>query len=154
MPNQEVARRTVELIKNHEDQFNMSWWVSELLVGDVLKLDEGHPTCGTTMCAAGWAVLAAGYTIEKRDDNELYVSDSATGETFEPFRGNTLSSTDWVTAGASVLGISRDEANVLFFLGEDTALEVLEMIANGGQYTSLLGWPFDGSDEDETSADY
>lgn len=153
MPNQEVAARTVELIKKNEDQFSMSWWAN-LFNGETIAIEADDTTsCGTTLCAAGWAVLAAGYHIEKRDDNELYVIDPATGETFEPFRENRLSSTDWVNAGASVLGISRDEANVLFFLGEDTALEVLEMIANGGQYTSLLGWPFDGSDEDELSDD-
>lgn len=153
MPNEEVARRTVELIKKNEDQFSMSWWAHPPIAEPITIEEDDHPSCGTTMCAAGWAVLAAGFHIERRDDNELYVVDPATGETFEPFRENRLSSTDWVNAGASVLGISRDEANVLFFLGEDTALDVLEMIANGGQYTSLLGWPFDGSDEDEASED-
>lgn len=118
--------------------------------GDTISLDEDDtPICGTTMCAAGWAVLAAGFHIERRRDNDLYVVDPATGETLEPFRHHPGASTDWVNAGAHVLGISRDEANVLFFLGENTALEVLEMIANGEQYTALLGWPFDGSDDED-----
>lgn len=73
--------------------------------------------CKTTMCIAGSAVYLGHTAAEIKS-----VLD----------KGYSI---DWVTEGAKVLGLDRNEAKTLFYADNENALALLEAVAEGDEET-------------------
>jgi hypothetical protein len=60
------ARRVLEAIEIHKDNFDMYHWV--FFEGELDALEpNADPECGTTLCVAGWAAHLDGWRIRRSD---------------------------------------------------------------------------------------
>ncbi|SMF86465.1 hypothetical protein [Streptomyces sp. Amel2xC10] len=56
-----VAAAILDSIERHPDAFDMDSWFG---IATGSRVSPGHvPTCGTTLCAAGWAAHVTGWTL-------------------------------------------------------------------------------------------
>lgn len=109
-----VARATLEAIDAERDAFRMDAWIN-LPYGRKSLGPEDHPsTCGTTLCAAGWACHVAGYIITA--DEMVYRPGSSKRESIRD-------------VAARLLGLPP--RTPLFFVREERAYNELTVIANG-----------------------
>lgn len=129
-----VAQAALDSIRARPAAFNMSLWFSPngnpTGVGS-LAPDE-KPACGSTLCAAGWVVHVAGWTLVRLPRGE---------STYTNGRGEL----EWTRVLAEKNGVRRlvDEvANELLYIdaheepwhgSADEAIEFLERIATSGQ---------------------
>lgn len=112
-----VARQVLTAALASPYAFNMASWY--LPAGTDPERDTypelapgAEPDCGTTMCAAGWAAHLNGWTLAKwhaRKDGHT--------ESIE-------------RVGTRLLGLTDDQARVLFHASEPAALVLLEEIAD------------------------
>lgn len=106
MVNVDLARQTLQEIRDHEDRWNQHQWIE--------LQDSSDPACGTTLCFAGFAACLAGakfVPVEKVTDNgELAYY-------YQPPRVITPEGDDrHVEAyAADVLGLDPSEAHSIFY---------------------------------------
>lgn len=105
-----MARRILDAIETYPDSFDMDNWYFNI-GGNPLRPDQA-PSCGTTLCVAGWAAHLSGWTLSNgeaiKNGEKRYISD----------------------VGAEALGLD-DEASVNLFFGSDSAArEILEEMAD------------------------
>lgn len=146
MANTELAQTMLALIEANREAFRMeSWfdgertWQDEVTINPlIVELEDGTPTCGTTMCLAGWAAVASGYVLKSvvLPDKTLHgafaTKDSLDILCPEPgFGGTTSSYTDFVKLGAQLLDIPLNEADALFEANNAEAEYFLRLLASG-----------------------
>lgn len=112
-----MATAVLEKINQHPESFDMKYWAS-----DYVRADGDASVCGTTLCVAGWVAHLLGYTI-------LGVS----GAAFRPGRESKRRYVDQIAQEA--LELTASQAATLFYASKDTALRILEELADG------LGFP-------------
>ncbi|WP_181785667.1 hypothetical protein [Streptomyces phytophilus] len=112
----EVAAAVLEVVETNPDGLDMSAWFSSQ--GDAIQ--PGDDVSNTTMCVAGWAAHAAGWTL---------VYDDTEGRSYAEQDGVRLYVRE---AGRLALGLNRARAAVLFASDypAGAALAVLRHIAN------------------------
>lgn len=112
-----VAQGVLNYFEKHPERHDQNSWFT-IAVGDRRREDTNllseDNLCNTTMCIAGTAVFLTSGIEEFRtfqdDDNE------------------------WFDAGSTLLGLSYDEADWLFYSASDeTAKQAVEAIAGGSQ---------------------
>jgi hypothetical protein len=114
-------RKLADKIVKHEDKFDMHDWfhVSEdvdLSTKAVIEkvLEKRRPICGTSGCAAGWAVILFG--------------------TPEQVKGCIRGRDQWADVAQELLGMSNDEADIFSKTGlgvHDMAHDLREMAKEG-----------------------
>jgi hypothetical protein len=114
-----VAAETLRLIRLNWERFDMHTWAD--LEEDAVVFPDGD-YCGTSMCAAGWAVHAAGWVIKfifsERGEWMVRTTDPESGEELSiPF------------AAAKILNLTYDQT--FWFASEEAALNRLQAIADG-----------------------
>ncbi|MDG9703800.1 hypothetical protein [Streptomyces sp. DH37] len=105
-----LARAILDAIRAQPDAFDMEEWTN-LAPGE--ELEPGAITCGTTLCAAGWAAHLTGWTIvstplsvyAEKDERTCNIGDAA----------------------CEALGLTEDET--FWWEDEETAIHRLEEIA-------------------------
>jgi hypothetical protein len=156
-----MAANVLRSIVSHPDEHNQNSWFDfshglnmserktiEFTLQDALDENE-EALCGTTACAAGWAVMHDGWTVK---------NGIAAGLDSEPLtvvisKGDqTLRDPDFDEMGADLLGLSSREANLLFLIADDTeAVAALYVMATKGRFDKTLfesGCPIDIDDYD------
>jgi len=78
MANEEMVRKTWELVKEFENNWNQEWFITGEDKMSVKRLRENANICETSMCFAGFAILASGGSVEGGQFR------SANGEAVEP----------------------------------------------------------------------
>lgn len=114
--NRELAAKTAELIRMHPEHHNQNSWSNSN--DDVIITSHENLGCGTTMCAAGWASLAAGAHVDTSCDL------ATLGENVQSIE----------VMGRLVLGLEEREADKLFYTTtEHNVLIALDHLADYGQ---------------------
>ncbi|MEO3978799.1 hypothetical protein [Streptomyces sp. CAU 1734] len=119
-----VAAAVLGAIEDRPDMFNMNYWVNLPEYGYLLP--EETPSCGTTLCAAGWAARLTGWTIHERDDggpgvempDGCFTTSWAEKDGIREYVG---------IVGAHALGLDPEET--FFHSTADVALNRLRLIA-------------------------
>lgn len=128
------AQAFLDAVAAQPKAFNMSEWLK--MVGrDALSGLEpvqevgSPPACGTTMCAAGWIVHNAGYTLRGvlEDGWRPYFS------RFEAIAPNGRAD-DVGLVAAGLLGLNPGESEELFYGDDLHALAVMRRIARGDEW--------------------
>lgn len=103
-------RKELEFITAHPEHWRQDFWWADRSEFDNYDLDEDNPfqnassQCGTVGCLAGNAVAhSTTYFIQHESNGAFAPIHKATGHTW-----------DWHTAGAEVLGLTHNEAQMLF----------------------------------------
>lgn len=113
--NVKELRAVLEFAKREKEHFDMNSWVSLPTTSPFLKSDEAL-SCGTTMCLAG---TAAYFSLQENEVitswGEIYSYDRDTKS-----QGNPVQAVQ--TRGRAVLGLSWEQADVLFTLPDDLAV--------------------------------
>ncbi len=122
---QERFQKILNAVQLNPNNFNMSSWFNACPMEDwqdTLKdlLPQDEPSCGTTLCIAGWAAHNAGYRISQDGITAFDVSGC----------GIPIP-----TVARHYLGLDGDESTWLFHLVHDRALEALNELAKGGIIT-------------------
>jgi hypothetical protein len=128
---QELAAEIL-LIAEKGEHFNMSrWWSSEYREERLfLPAAQQELDCGTTMCAAGWALHLTGWDLRIRE-REGFTS-IAMAE--NPTTGETGSIHE---VAARALGLTSREAESLFHTSAPIAIELLRQLADGRPFDDL-----------------
>lgn len=105
-----LARAILDYIHTYPERHNQNNWIE--LDGELDTADMVNETniCQTTMCVAGTAVYLS------RPLNE-----------FRRYKG------DWETDGGQLLGLNWDEGDSLFYANNESALSLLEAVAEGDE---------------------
>lgn len=155
MPNTVLAQTILELIEANRAAFKMeSWfdgartWADDVTPDPlIVALEDGAPTCGTSMCLSGWAAVANGYVLKSviLPDRTLHGAfankDSLEIICPEPgFESTTSSYTDFVKLGAELLDIPLIEADSLFSSSEVEAEHFLRLLASGEEFDWAEEW--------------
>jgi len=115
----EVARATLDRIEAERAAFRMETWIEfpdESVESETgLSPDQSPVSCGTTLCAAGMIAHMLGWKIHSFGD--LY-KDGEAGHSIE-------------SVAREALGLDHHDAGVLFYSSEETALNLLDDIAQG-----------------------
>ncbi|MFJ2178918.1 hypothetical protein ACIOHE_39245 [Streptomyces sp. NPDC087851] len=118
----EVASAILDAIEEVPDAFSMNSWISLPSLSSLPP--TGEPSCGTTMCVAGWAAHLTGWTLV--DDGTIMVIPDADGVDTAidvyAVKGDTARLVDDVAR--DLLG-----PDISFYADADTALEQLRVIA-------------------------
>lgn len=111
MPNVELFKKILAQVTAHPETHDQSTWV------------ETSPYCGTTRCAAGWAVaLSKGENEGDYDFRRRYVRER-----------NLHFGWSYGNVGQHLLGIDDDQADALFYGADDAeAVELIREYAAGG----------------------
>lgn len=139
MANRVHALRTLaDMLEEYDRGFKMSDWMrvnyyDPISVEDGFVLKSGlSPTlCGTTLCAAGFATLNAGWEIKYQvgpTNQVIDVEYRFPGEVWSQERP------DWAGEGQDYLGIDDLTAKVLFYStgdGGKQAVEIMTRLAMG-----------------------
>lgn len=105
--NEKLFRQVLELIKQDRSLWNQETFQSRNYTS----------SCGTTCCVAGWAVtLTHGKFVPTEDPDAAYVGHWELPAHFERTH-------NFEVEGASLLGLSAEEANDMFFLITDETQE-------------------------------
>jgi hypothetical protein len=107
----EGLRSLLRFAKSHPENWNQSFWLFNNGQEPVIRTEEGpyKPSCGTTMCLAGFQAIS----IDKISP--------------EHFINEDLSYPAWA---AFRLGLTSDESEALFFSRNSNAEEIVEKILN------------------------
>ncbi|WP_331726416.1 hypothetical protein [Streptomyces sp. NBC_00470] len=104
MPNADLARRVLDQITDEDAAYDQEHWMQGVTV---LEPHRAPASCGTTLCAAGWAVHLSGYTI-KKEPGVCTIEYTADGPR------------DFVAHVAALeLGLNEEDAEWLFAEGDD-----------------------------------
>jgi len=128
---QELAAEIL-LIAEKGEHFNMArWWASESQEEELcLPAARQELDCGTTMCAAGWALHLTGWnlrTLKREGFSSIAMAENpTTGETG-----------DIKMVAARALGLTSAEAEELFFTSAPLAIELLRQLAEGRPFDAL-----------------
>ncbi|MFI5973557.1 hypothetical protein [Streptomyces sp. NPDC051452] len=126
-----VASAVLDAIEAQPHAFDMEDWVYFPDAGQLPP--DAEPECGTTLCAAGWAARAAGWTIVALDDDSrtqvLVRQPDGTDETVtvRTFAQKGEERRLIAQVGAEVLGLKPGET--FFYADASTALHRLREIA-------------------------
>lgn len=120
--NIELFKQINEIISTQPDRHDQGTWESQ------------SSACGTTRCVAGWAVhltvKADLFTLD--DDGYATTSPEVRALAAQQNRGGISKSRSIPRIARELLGLTADEATVLFFYAdEEEAREVVGMIAAG-----------------------
>lgn len=123
MVNVDIAKKIYDQITAYPDTFNMSSWAITRPYMEFVSPAQIHDVCGTTACLAGHAAILAGRAklVHHRDHVDGKILSS-----------QWLPDSDWVIDGCEALGISVDLGSVLFYKDDDTALDAIRILAEGG----------------------
>lgn len=121
MVNVELARQTLQAIRDHEDRWNQRQFVE-------LK-DETSPECGTTLCFAGFAACLTGAEFVPP---EVYFDDTENGTKYW-YQPNTVITPEGDTVGVEsyamdVLGLNYGQANTIFYNFTDDVDELASVV--------------------------
>lgn len=121
MPNHQLARKILDAIDQHPDNFDMADWFTRYDGNVTLRPTEDVVSCNTTLCVAGWAAHLSGYTLINR------MVDDADGQPeTEIIASKDGIERDLPAVALELLGL---ESNALFYTDEDGAREWLGNIA-------------------------
>ena len=110
MANAELARRVLDAIWQNPEAFDMDTWHDSV---DETPLDPNEdPSCGTTMCVAGWTAHLTGWRVWGSDASKDGVQ------------------RDVDDVAADALGLSKTDTAVLFYSTPWRAIEILEEMAS------------------------
>lgn len=96
---------------------------------DVLAMDSWEnrgADCGTTRCVAGWAISLTTQT-ELADGYRFHSAVLALAEEY----GIPIPGMPYPALARRLLGLSADEAGCLFYTDEETAAEIVRLMADG-----------------------
>ena len=125
-----LMEQVMTFIKDHPEQHDQAGWV------DLKYNPNTEEPCGTTCCFAGHAMLMSGeYKIIKDEIGEpVLVKKSLDRETINYFSDADIR-VDPEEAGATVLGLTDEEADHLFYsgtgVGHPPLEEAYKVIMNG-----------------------
>jgi len=137
-----LAEEEFEKKSNGRGGFYMGDWevtpskLPDEIVGDdfTLKAGVSPHLCGTTLCAAGFATLNAGWSIKYERIVDKYTGrQMGVSATYYDPQG-AIGKPEWRSVGAEYLGLGGLEAKVLFYSTDDhgeQAIEILERLAMG-----------------------
>ncbi|APC46315.1 hypothetical protein HWB05_gp053 [Streptomyces phage BRock] len=120
-------------------------------LNDILELidtedPEDKVDCGATLCAAGWACILNGYSLETVKDGYKYVTWAVKdGKHYEIQK-----------LGADLLELSEYDAEKLFLsTNDEEAIDALEIIAKGGKldWSDIIQEREDEEDDDDYDDD-
>jgi hypothetical protein len=163
MANVENARTLLAAVKEHQEAFDMNYW---LLVGplpeenvrnhqpltiELENLSEGLSACGTTLCLAGFAHFLSGRKVEVSPGywGSLYQGFNLRNEDGEYFN-MTVSIPE---SGQDYLDISDTLASVLFQATNNTAFDMLTDLAAGVPEEYVLQAWWNGAFDPSTAWD-
>jgi hypothetical protein len=109
----EVAQQVLDAIELYDAAFDMDTWFYTAGTGFLSPAET--PSCGTTLCVAGWAAHLTGWTLIKAPGSRVYA-----------VRGDRCALIP--DAAREALGLPNDE---LFHLSSEDALFRLRRIAAG-----------------------
>lgn len=106
MINKKMFYAIADLIEDNPERWDQDFWITDGWGSQNSVVYNGEEyICGTTQCVAGWAVVLqhGGYT---GDQNGYSIMSD----------GHTVYnvSDNWVIEGANILGLSREDAYMLF----------------------------------------
>jgi hypothetical protein len=146
MTTAEAAGKVLEFIRNHREAFEMDAWSgyeyhslrsNDVPDGHVIRLesiDQEYTQCGTTLCVAGFAAMATGWTqrivkqADTRNDHTWYDMNWINPE------GRMVEERciPFTTIGRDYLGLTEHQANVIFFTyNRSTVEDWMHRLANG-----------------------
>jgi hypothetical protein len=151
MANTELARKMLRLIKLNREAFDMDTWFNSqdgiMPQALVIELEnDSSPTCGTTMCLAGWAAVANGWVLKNQQvDGRIihgaFASKESTEVLYPEFWRDSLTNeevitnyTDFPKLGSELLDIPLKWADALFGTTADKAEYFLELLASGREF--------------------
>lgn len=130
MINTELFAKVRDVIKDQPDQHDQSTWESVLT-----------ESCGTTRCVAGWAIhLTTGEKVVHWEPGLPFIEASPSVRTLAAERNIQADSDDrdglTLIPGlaASLLGLTKAQADILFFADNKGALNCVELAADGDLY--------------------
>jgi hypothetical protein len=104
-PNAELAWNVYDAINANPAHFDMDNWARAAANAPMIGLEQlTSPECGTTACFAGWAIVLSGYQITR--DLEIV-------------KANRVVPTTFSTLAASLLGLSDEQAEDLFYVDNE-----------------------------------
>lgn len=120
------AQGVLDAIGADPEAFDMGFW----LWGTEHLAADAEPSCGTTLCVAGWAAHNAGYDLSRRRD--VQVGGIAISPQ-EPIAVASPQEAGYISEIARrLLGLDDESADILFAeCGADDAMEILRRIAAG-----------------------
>lgn len=136
MVNIAIAEHTLNIITNYPELHDQSGWVYNAETTDPEVTEE---TCGTTGCIAGWATI-------KHFDLKPTVHVDSYDSRYRRFNYQPPAGYDWESAGVEALGISRELAARLFYMGDESeAVQALTDLVAGIEEEDIVirirsGW--------------
>ncbi|BCP41489.1 hypothetical protein MINTMi27_15820 [Mycobacterium intracellulare] len=130
--NIELLTKVRDLIEADQKLLDMSLWAR--IPFDSVDTSEGpiKVECGTTGCIAGWAVQQAGDKLfVQSEDRHL---DYDTGEAFYSVSHSVAKNgrvCDIEVRARKLLGLTRDEADYLFFVENNQVVDLLSALIDG-----------------------
>lgn len=109
--NTELFRKIYTQIASEPESFDMGDWER-----------EGDPECGTTRCVAGWAIA-----FELDIDRKGFIYSKDLSELGKRFEVNP----SYFKVGAALLGLTHEEAYMLFYASEERAEQFVGLAARG-----------------------
>lgn len=140
MPNSIMAANVLRSILKNRDRHNQNYWVdfdgmflstrNDLISVGLEKMNADDEMCGTTACAAGWAMLHDGWEFfQGKLDSGDFVALGAK-------KGNVVhQDPNFLGMGSQILGLTDRQADILFLsASDDEAIAILYRIATTGEF--------------------
>lgn len=140
MVNSIMAANVLRSIVKNRNRHNQNYWVdfdgmsrsvrADLISVDLEKMKAEDEMCGTTACAAGWAMLHDGWEFfQGKLDSGDFVSLGAK-------KGNVVhQDPNFLEVGSQILGLTDRQADILFLrASDDEAIAILYLIATTGEF--------------------
>lgn len=118
MVNTDLLHRTLDEIRDHEDKWDQGQWVN--------LVDDTDPSCGTTLCFAGFAACLSGaeFVPVEEFDRTIYP-----GRFYQPDRVVKDGDEQHVeTYAQNVLGLDATQTHALFHNMTDDVDELAEVV--------------------------
>ena len=144
MLNSALFQKIHEIVTAQPDEFSMNTWEAGPHTND--------SACGTVRCMAGWAIhLSTEQPLYERRGDSLRVHPSVDGLAEElEIDEETGSASAFSPVAAELLGLTNEDAEVVFHMDDEHGLEFISKAAAGdedGAYAVLSDWEAGGGDD-------
>jgi hypothetical protein len=145
MLNSALFQKIHEIVTAQPDSFSMNTWEAGPHTRDIGQ-------CGTVRCMAGWAIhLSTEQPLYECRGDSLRVHSSVDALAEELEIDEELGSASaFSPVAAELLGLTPEDAGVVFHMDDEHGLEFISKAAAGdedGAYAVLSDWEADGGDD-------